>query len=111
MASFFYSSTSSTSNKRHAPSLDNPTSKRDDGDSDRRKRPRLEAKSKSAMASQALREKFRTGKLEVDENQLGGWQTKIFVEDSDAEFDEKKKFSLHVIWGVEFGLRRKSHTT
>jgi hypothetical protein len=93
LASFFYSSTSSTSNKRHAPSLDDATSERHNGDSDRRKRPRSEGKSKSAMASRTLREKFRTGKLEVDENQLGGWQTKIIEEDPDAEFDEKNIFS------------------
>jgi len=62
-------------------------------DSDSRKRPKSEGKSKSAIASRALREKFRAGKLEVDVKQLKVWRNKILEEDAGAEFDEKNPFS------------------
>ena len=94
LISFFHSSTNSTSKKRHAPSLndsDSATSGADDGTS--WKRLRSEGNSRSATASQMLRERFRAGKLEVDEIQLDTWQTKILAEDPNAEFDEKQVFS------------------
>jgi hypothetical protein len=70
---------------------DSDSDTEDDG---RRKRARSEGNSKSATASRALREKFRAGRLEVDENQFEAWQRKFRAEDPTVEFDEKQVFSV-----------------
>lgn len=94
LASFFHSSSSSTSRKRDAPLLDDSDDVlKEKHGNDSRKRLRSEEKSKSAIASWVLREKFRAGKLEVDVKQLKVWQNKILEEDPGAEFDEKNTFS------------------
>jgi hypothetical protein len=94
LASFFRLPSASTSKKRRASlssEIDHATTKDLHDD---RKWPRPEGKSKSAIASRALREKYRKGELEVDETQLKRWKKKIIGEDSKAEFNGKNTFAV-----------------
>lgn len=101
LASFFtLSSSTSASKKRRTTSPDSKSDlasrTEEDGRWDKdngRKQLKSEGKSKLAMASRKLREKFGKGDLEVNEAPLKWWQKKIITEDSDAEFDDKHTFS------------------
>lgn len=81
LASFFHLPSASTSKKRRTSSLSNVDDITSQDQEDDRKRLRAGGKSRSAKVSQALREKFHQGELEVDETQLKRWRKKIINED------------------------------
>lgn len=51
--------------------------------------------SNSAVASRALRETFRSGKLEMDKKKVARWKQKCCSEDPNVEFDKKNITARH----------------